>query len=235
MKFSHFFIDRPIFAAVISIITVLVGAIALTTLPIAQYPEVVPPTVVVQAVYPGASPKVIAETVATPIEQEVNGVEDMLYMSSQCTTDGVMALTITFKLGTDLNKAQVLVQNRVAIALPKLPADVRNLGITTVKRSPDLTMVVHLISPNKRFDSLYLSNYAYLQVKDTIARLPGVGEVRVFGARRLLDAHLARSGKGRRAQPDGHRCGRRHPRTKHPGRRRHHRRRRPRPRRCSSH
>src|SRR5450432_2347337 len=147
MKFSHFFIDRPIFAAVISIITVLVGAIALTTLPIAQYPEVVPPTVVVQAVYPGANPKVIAETVATPIEQEVNGVEDMLYMSSQSTTDGVMALTITFKLGTDLNKAQVLVQNRVAIALPKLPADVRNLGVTTVKRSPDLTMVVHLISP----------------------------------------------------------------------------------------
>jgi multidrug efflux pump len=182
MKFSHFFIDRPIFAAVISIITVLVGAIALTTLPIAQYPEVVPPTVVVQAVYPGASPRVIAETVATPIEQEVNGVEDMLYMSSQCTTDGVMALTITFKLGTDLNKAQVLVQNRVAIALPKLPADVRNLGVTTVKRSPDLTMVVHLISPNNRFDSLYLSNYAYLQIKDTIARLPGVGEARVFGA-----------------------------------------------------
>src|SRR4029077_8247878 len=144
------------------------------------------PTVVVRAVYPGANPKVLAETVATPIEQEVNGVEDMLYMSSTSTSDGVMSLTITFKLGTDLNTAQVLVQNRVAIALPKLPEEVRRLGVTTTKRSTDLTMVTHLVSPDDSRDDLYLGNYAFLQVKDQLARIPGVGDVTVFGARDYL-------------------------------------------------
>src|SRR3989449_2490414 len=183
MNFSHFFIRRPIFAAVISIVIVLVGGIAVFQLPIAQYPEIAPPTVVVRAVYPGANPKVLAETVANTIEQEVNGVENMLYMSSTSTSDGIMALTITFKLGTDLNTAQVLVQNRVAIALPKLPEEVRRLGVTTTKRSPDLTMVAHLISPDNSRDELYLSNFAFLQVKDQLARIPGVGDVTVFGAR----------------------------------------------------
>jgi multidrug efflux pump len=183
MNFAQFFIHRPVFAAVISILTVLVGGIALQSLPVAQYPDVVPPTVVVRAMYPGASPKVLSETVATPIEQEVNGVEDMLYMSSTSTTDGVMSLTVTFKLGTDLDKAQVLVQNRVNLAQPKLPEDVRRLGITVTKRSPDLTMVVHLVSPDNSRDELYVGNFAYLQVKDQLARVPGVGEVNVFGAR----------------------------------------------------
>src|SRR6266404_3814775 len=183
MNFSHFFIRRPIFAVVLSIVIVLVGLIAMYQLPIAQYPEIVPPTVVVRAVYPGANPQVVAETVATPIEQEVNGVQNMLYMSSTSTSDGVMSLTITFKLGTDLDIAQVLVQNRVAIALPKLPEEVRRLGVTTTKRSPELTLVVSLISPDDSRDELYLGNYAFLQVKDQLARLPGVGEVTVFGAR----------------------------------------------------
>src|SRR5688572_1973756 len=183
MNFSHFFIRRPIFAAVLSIIIVLVGLIAMFQLPIAQYPEIAPPTVVVRAVYPGANPKVLAETVATPIEQEVNGVENMLYMSSTSTSDGVMTLTITFRLGTDLNTAQVLVQNRVAIALPKLPEEVRRLGVTTTKRSSDLTMVVHLTSPDNSRDELYVANYAFLQVKDQLARIPGVGDVIAFGAR----------------------------------------------------
>jgi len=183
MNFSHFFIRRPIFAGVLSIIIVLVGGIAVFQLPIAQYPEIAPPTVVVRAVYPGANPKVLAETVATPIEQEVNGVENMLYMSSTSTSDGVMSLTITFKLGTDLNIAQVLVQNRVAIALPKLPEEVRRLGVTTTKKSTDLTMVAHLISPDSSRDELYLANYAFLQVKDQLARIHGVGDVTALGAR----------------------------------------------------
>src|SRR5213594_3659662 len=183
MNFSHFFIRRPIFAAVLSIVIVLVGMIAMFQLPIAQFPEIAPPTVVVRAVYPGANPKVLAETVATPIEQEVNGVENMLYMSSTSTSDGVMSLTITFKLGTDLNTAQVLVQNRVSIALPKLPEEVRRLGVTTTKRSSDLTMVAHLVSPDSSRDDLYLGNYAFLQVKDQLARIQGVGDVTVFGAR----------------------------------------------------
>ncbi|MDO9169556.1 MAG: multidrug efflux RND transporter permease subunit [Methylobacter sp.] len=182
-RFTHFFIDRPIFAAVLSIIIVLVGSLALINLPIAQYPEIAPPTVVVSTVYPGANAKVVAETVATPIEQEVNGVEDMLYMSSQSTNSGNMALTITFKPGTDLDKAQVLVQNRVALAEPKLPQEVSRQGISVKKRSPDLSLVVNLVSPDKRYDSVYLSNYALLQIKDKLARLPGVGEILVFGAR----------------------------------------------------
>src|SRR3954464_244433 len=182
MNFSHFFIRRPIFAGVLSIVIFIVGAIAMWRLPISEYPEVVPPTIVVRASYPGANPKTIAETVASPLEQAINGVEDSLYMFSQATGDGVMALTVTFKLGTDVDKAQVQVQNRVSQALPKLPEDVRRLGVTTVKQSPDLTMVVHLFSPDSRYDEIYVRNYATLQVKDVLARLPGVGSVQAFGS-----------------------------------------------------
>jgi len=182
MNFSFFFIDRPRFAIVLSIITVLIGAIALFKLPISQYPEVTPPTIVVTASYPGANPKVIAETVAAPIEQQVNGVEQMLYMSSQSTSDGQMQLTITFQIGTNLDIAQMQVQNRVSNALPKLPEDVRRLGVTTKKSSPDILLVIHLVSPNQRYDQLYLSNYALLNVSDQLLRLPGVGDVRTFGA-----------------------------------------------------
>ncbi len=183
MSIPRFFIDRPIFAAVISIVIILVGGLAYFTLPIAQYPEVAPPTIVVTAVYPGANASTVAETVATPIEQEINGVEDMLYMSSQATNDGRMQLTITFKLGTNLDKAQVLVQNRVAIAEPKLPEEVRRLGVTTNKSSPDILMVVHMLSPKETYDQLYISNYALLQVRDVLARLDGVGNITLFGAR----------------------------------------------------
>jgi hydrophobe/amphiphile efflux-1 (HAE1) family protein len=182
MKLSQFFISRPIFAGVLSSLIFLAGLIALPRLPISEYPEVVPPTVVVRANYPGANPKVIAETVASPLEQSINGVEGMLYQSSQATADGVMTLTITFALGTDIDKAQVQVQNRVAQALPKLPDVVQRLGVITNKASPDLTMVVHLVSPDNRYDTLYLSNYALLRVKDELARLDGVGDVQVFGA-----------------------------------------------------
>ncbi len=182
MKLSQFFIGRPIFAGVLSALILLAGLIALPKLPISEYPEVVPPTVVVKANYPGANPKVIAETVASPLEQSINGVEGMLYQSSQATADGVMTLTITFALGTDIDKAQVQVQNRVAQALPKLPDVVQRLGVVTNKASPDLTMVVHLVSPGNRYDTLYLSNYALLRVKDELARLDGVGDVQVFGA-----------------------------------------------------
>jgi multidrug efflux pump len=183
MKFSHFFIERPIFAMVISIVIVIAGLLAYISLPTAQYPEIAPPTVQVTASYPGADPKVVAETVATPIEEQVNGVENMLYMSSQSTADGTMTLTVTFKLGTDLDIAQVLVQNRVAIATPQLPQEVRNLGVTVQKQSPDLMMVVHLISPNGTYDQAYISNYAFLQIRDPLSRLDGIGNVNVFGAR----------------------------------------------------
>jgi multidrug efflux pump len=183
MKFAHFFIDRPIFATVISVVTVVLGGIAYWTLPAAQYPDIIPPTIVVRASYPGASPEVIAETVATPIEQEVNGVENMLYMSSQSTVDGQMELTVTFRLGTDLDTAQVLVQNRVATAEPRLPEDVRRLGVTTAKSSPDLLMVLHLVSPGRRFDQLYLSNYSLIQVRDALSRVDGVGSVTTPGLR----------------------------------------------------
>jgi len=182
MKLSQFFISRPIFAGVLSALIFLAGLIALPQLPISEYPEVVPPTVIVKATYPGANPKVIAETVASPLEQAINGVEGMLYQSSQATADGVMTLTITFALSTDVDKAQVQVQNRVAQALPKLPDVVQRLGVVTNKASPDLTMVVHLVSPDNRYDTLYLSNYALLRVKDELARLDGVGDVQVFGA-----------------------------------------------------
>ncbi|HSV14938.1 MAG TPA: efflux RND transporter permease subunit, partial [Tepidisphaeraceae bacterium] len=183
MNFAHFFIDRPVFAGVISIVTVIVGSIAIFFLPIAQYPEIAPPTVTVTANYPGASAKTIAETVATPIEEQVNGVENMLYMSSQSTNTGTMRLTIAFRLGTNLDIAQVQVQNRVAIAQPQLPSDVTALGVVVRKASPDITLVIQVYSPDGRLDPLYLSNYATLQIRDEIARQPGVGDMNVFGAR----------------------------------------------------
>jgi len=182
MNFSDFFIKRPIFAGVLSIAIFIIGLLAMFKLPIAEYPEVVPPTIVVKATYPGANPKTIAETVASPLEQAINGVEGSLYIFSQATGDGVLTTTVTFKLGTDPDEAQVQVQNRVAQALPKLPEEVRTLGVTTTKQSPDLTMVVHLFSPDGRYDDVYLRNYATLQVKDALARIPGAGDVELFGS-----------------------------------------------------
>ena len=181
MNFSHFFIQRPIFAAMLSLIILIGGSLSLFQLPISEYPEVVPPTVVVTAAYPGANPTVIAETVSTPLEQEINGIEDMLYMSSQATGDGRMSLTVTFALGTDLDRAQVQVQNRVNSALPRLPQEVQQLGVVAEKSSPNLTMVVHLFSPQETHDTAYLSNYANIYIKDQITRIEGVGNVRLFG------------------------------------------------------
>jgi multidrug efflux pump len=182
MKFSSYFIDRPVFASVLSAFILIAGAISLFKLPISEYPEVVPPSVVVRAAYPGANPKVISETVAAPLEQEIIGVENMLYMSSQATMDGTLALTVTFRIGTDIDRAQVQVQNRVQQALPRLPEEVRAIGVSALKSSPAFLMVVHLTSPDGRYDSLYLRNYATLNIRDTLARLDGVGDVRVFGA-----------------------------------------------------
>ena len=182
MNLSKFFIDRPIFAGVISVAIFLAGLIAMFQLPISEYPEVVPPSVIVKAQFPGANPKVIAETVATPLEEQINGAENMLYMFSQASSDGFLTLTVTFKLGTDPDLAQQTVQNRVNQALPRLPDVTRQLGVTTVKSSPDLTMVVHLRSPNERYDMLYLRNYAVLNVKDQLAKIPGVGSVQLFGS-----------------------------------------------------
>jgi hydrophobe/amphiphile efflux-1 (HAE1) family protein len=182
MNISKFFIERPVFAAVLSGFILIAGAISLFKLPISEYPEVVPPSIVVRASYPGANPQVISETVAGPLEQEIVGVEDMLYMSSQATLDGNLNLTITFRIGTDIDRAQVQVQNRVSSALPRLPEEVRQLGVSTTKTSPDLMMAVNLVSKDKRYDALYLRNYAVLNVKDELARLPGMGSVQVFGA-----------------------------------------------------
>ncbi|MGO4330413.1 efflux RND transporter permease subunit [Cupriavidus sp. 2TAF22] len=182
MNLSKFFVDRPNFAAVISILIFLAGLIAIPKLPISEYPEVVPPSVVVRAQFPGANPKVIAETVATPIEEQINGVENMLYMSSQAASDGVMTLTVTFKLGTDPDLATQLVQNRVNEALPRLPDVTRQLGVSTVKSSPDLTMVVHLVSPNDQYDNLYLRNYALLNVKDELSKISGIGQINLNGS-----------------------------------------------------
>lgn len=182
MNISRFFIDRPIFAGVLSVLILLAGSLAVFQLPISEYPEVVPPSVVVRAQYPGANPKVLAETVASPLEESINGVENMLYMQSQANSDGNLVVTVNFHLGTDPDKAQQLVQNRVAQALPRLPEEVQRLGVNTMKSSPTLTMVVHLISPDQRYDTTYLRNYAVLNVKDRLARISGVGEVQIWGA-----------------------------------------------------
>lgn len=183
MRLSHVFIERPIFAGVIAMIITIVGAIAYFGLPIAQYPEIVPPTVTVSATYPGASSETIAETVAAPLEQEINGVDNMMYMSSQSTGDGRTVITVTFKLGTNLDEAQVLVQNRVALAEPRLPEEVRRQGVVTQKTSPDFLLIANLTSPDNSLDTSYISNYALTQIKDRLARVDGVGEVRIFGAR----------------------------------------------------
>jgi multidrug efflux pump len=181
LDISHRFIDRPILAGVLSFFIFIAGSISMFALPISEYPEVAPPQVSVSAFYPGANPKVISETVAAPLEEQINGVENMLYMDSQATTDGRMVINVTFALGTDPDLAQQLVQNRVAQATQRLPDVVRALGVTTVKNSAGLMMVVHLVSPNDRYDINYLRNYGVLNVKDRIARLQGVGEVNVFG------------------------------------------------------
>jgi multidrug efflux pump len=182
VNISQFFIDRPIFATVLPLVITIVGGLALLSLPIAQYPDIVPPTVQVSASFPGANAKTIAETIAAPIEQQVNGVENMLYMSSQSASDGSYALTITFKLGTNLDTAQVLVQNRVNLALPILPEDVRRTGVSVNKQSSSMILCVNLISPDDSRDELYLNNYAILQVKDTLARVEGVGAINIFGS-----------------------------------------------------
>src|SRR5688572_10735893 len=181
--FSKVFIERPIFACVLSILLVLAGGAAVFTLPVAQYPEIAPPSVSVTATYPGADAKVVAETVASPIEQQVNGVEKMLYMSSQSNSDGTYTLTVTFELGTDVDIAQVLVQNRVGIATPQLPDAVKQIGVTVKKKSPSILLAVNLYSPDKRYDALYISNYATIQVRDELASVKGVGNVAYLGQR----------------------------------------------------
>src|SRR6266852_1122572 len=183
MRISHFFIDRPIFAAVVSIVFVLFGVVSFVRLPIAQYPEIAPPIINVSGQYPGASADVVASTVVAPIEQQINGVENMIYMSSNSTADGRFSIAVTFELGTNLDVAQVQVQNRLAIAQPRLPADVRNIGVTVTKSSPDLMMVVHLYSPDKSRQSLFISNYATLEITDALTRVDGVGSITVFGSR----------------------------------------------------
>src|SRR3954462_2101993 len=181
MNLPRFFVDRPVFAAVLSIVITLLGGLAFFQLPISQYPEVIPPTVIVSASYPGANAQTVADTLAAPLEQEINGVENMLYMSSSGTSDGRLQLTVTFRLGTNLDDAQVQVQNRVNTALPRLPEDVRRLGVTAKKQSPDLTMAIQFFSPDGSRDSIYLSNYLLLQVQNRIARLPGVAEASTLG------------------------------------------------------
>ncbi len=179
--FAKFFIDRPIFANVIAIITMLIGFVALLKLPVEQYPEITPPTIRVSAVYPGANAGVLASTVAAPIEQQVNGVERMLYMSSTSSSDGSYSLTVTFDIGTDLDDAQVLVQNRVALAAPLLPEEVERQGVSVKKQSTNIILVLSLISPDNKYDNLFLANYATLRLRDELSRVQGVGEVTVFG------------------------------------------------------
>src|ERR1700694_226827 len=183
MRISYFFIHRPIFAAVVSIVFVIIGGVSFTRLPVAQYPEIAPPIINVSGQYPGASADVVASTVVTPIEQQINGVENMIYMSSNSTADGRFSIAVTFDLGTNLDIAQVQVQNRAAIAQPRLPADVRNIGVTVTKSSPDLMLVVHLYSPDKSRDALFISNYVTLEIKDSVTRVDGVGSLIVFGSR----------------------------------------------------
>src|ERR1700753_2932572 len=183
MRISHFFIDRPIFAAVVSIVFVILGGVSFSRLPVAQYPEIAPPIINVSGQYPGASADVVASTVVTPIEQQINGVENMIYMSSNSTADGRFSIQVSFDIGTNLDIAQVQVQNRVAIAQPRLPADVRNIGVTVTKSSPDLMMVVPLYSPDKSRDTLFISNYATLEITDALTRVDGVGSITVFGSR----------------------------------------------------
>src|ERR1700754_3261872 len=183
MNLGALSINRPILAMVMSILLLIVGTLAYGTVPVAESPAVVPPTVVVTAQYPGASAQTISDTVAAPIEQQINGVEDMLYLYSQATSNGQLTITATFKLGTDLDKAQVLVQNRVAIALPQLPDEVQRNGVVTKKNSPDILMVVFMLSPDDSLDQLYISNYALLQVRDQLLRLDGIGDIQIFGAR----------------------------------------------------
>src|ERR1700761_5284720 len=183
MRLSHFFIDRPIFAAVVSIVFLILGGVSFPRLPVAQYPEIAPPIINVSGQYPGASADVVASTVVTPIEEQINGVENMLYMYSNSTSDGRFTISVSFEIGTNLDIAQVQVQNRAAIAQPRLPADVRNIGVTVTKASPDLMMVVHLYSPDKSRDPLFISNYATLEVTDPLTRVDGVGSVTVFGSR----------------------------------------------------
>jgi multidrug efflux pump len=181
--FARFFIDRPIFAWVLSIVIILIGGVAVFFLPIDQYPPITPPTVTVSASYPGANAQVVADTIAAPIEQQVNGVENMMYMSSQSTNDGNYVLTITFEIGTDLNTAQVLVQNRVALAMPQLPQQVQLQGVSTKKRSPTILFAINVISPDGRYDDLFLSNYATLHLLDELLRVKGVGDITLFGQR----------------------------------------------------
>src|SRR5690606_1826944 len=182
MNISRFFIDRPIFAGVISLLIFIGGLIAMFTLPVSEYPEVAPPSVVVTALYPGANPSVVAETVATPLEEQLSGVENMLYMYSQANTDGRLTLTVTFRIGTDADLAQQMVQNRISQALPRLPDVTRQMGVTVIKSSPDLTLVVNLVSPDSRYDELYLRNYALINITDELAKVQGVGQVGLFGS-----------------------------------------------------
>src|SRR5436853_5524397 len=183
MRISRFFIDRPIFAGVVSLVFVILGVVSFGRLPIAQYPEIAPPVINVTGQYPGASADVVAATVVTPLEQQINGVENMLYVTSNSTGDGRFSIAVTFDLGTNLDIAQVQVQNRVSIAQPRLPADVRNIGVTVTKASPDLMMVVHLYSPDQSRDTLFISNFATLEVKDPLTRIEGVGSITAFGSR----------------------------------------------------
>ena len=217
--FSRFFIDRPIFASVLSIIITLAGGITACTLPVAQYPEITPPTVEVSAYYPGANAQVVADTVAAPIEQQVNGVENMMYMSSQCTNDGTYILTVTFKPGVDLNMAQVLVQNRESLAEPILPDLVKRRGVSVKKKSPSILMIINVFSPDGTKDNLYLSNYATIQLRDELARLDGVGDITYIGQRNYSMRRLARPPEDDVPQPDLLRRRQRHSTTEHPGRR----------------
>src|SRR4029078_2677303 len=183
MRMSHFFIDRPIFASVLSIVFVILGAVAFTRLPVAQYPEIAPPVINVSGQYPGANAETVASTVVAPIDEQINGVENMIYLSSNSNGDGRFSIGVTFEVGTNLDIAQVQVQNRVSTALPRLPADVRNIGVTVAKASSDLMMVVHLLSPDKSRNDLFISNYALLEIKDALHRVDGVGSIIVFASR----------------------------------------------------